>query len=84
MSAPFKTFCMPWMLPTNGCNKIMIRTADTDACLWQKLYHFTSHKVADAFGPENASICEGAQEMGPILQNYIFEKFMVKLCILIT
>ena len=26
------------------------------ACLWQKLYHFTSHKVADAFGHENASI----------------------------
>ena len=24
------------------------------ACLWQKLYHFTSHKVADAFGHENA------------------------------
>ena len=26
------------------------------ACLWQKLYHFTSHKVADAFSDENASI----------------------------
>ena len=27
VSAPFKTFCMPWMLPNNGCNKKMIRTA---------------------------------------------------------
>ena len=29
------------------------------------------------------AICEGAWEKGHIVQNYIFEKFMIKLCILI-
>ena len=51
--------CMTLMWLILATTKVQFITSGiglrvASACLWQKLYHFTSHKVADAFGNENA------------------------------
>ena len=44
------------------------------ACLWQKLYHFTSHKVADAFGHENTFFLLEVTQFHPIETACMFGK----------